>query len=67
MQNTALVQNKKNQRLTFDLKGSTENRYVSVPSKFWRKKSSLNCSRVLKDVNFLEIQQEVSLLKLQEV
>lgn len=58
MQNTIKMKNLRNQRIIFDLKGSTIKRYVNLPKDekfFW--KSSLNHKRVLKDLNFLEIER----------
>lgn len=56
MQNSVLLQDPKNHKLTFDLKGSSLNRYVRLPiedSSFWRRVQ--NHSWVLKDNNFMEI------------
>jgi hypothetical protein len=55
MQNTAHT-GTGSEVLKFDLKGSTMNRYVKIPphnANFWR--TSLDCSKVLKDMNFQEI------------
>jgi hypothetical protein len=66
MQNTALLQNKYNPRVTFDLKGSSTNRcnLAASKSKFWR--HQMNYPKVLKDLNFLEIQKEEVLLSLEK-
>lgn len=56
MQNTSQLRNKSNDKLIFDMKGSTINRKVGFgPSenKFWLKK--LNCKKCLKDLNYLEM------------
>lgn len=49
MQNTAYV-NKHNQKMTFDLKGSTANRRVKVSDE-----SYFRQDKCLKDLNFLQI------------
>ena len=59
MQNTALLQDPDNSKLTFDMKGSIENRKVRFNNKykqFWLKK--LNYKKVMKDLNFLEINRD---------
>ena len=59
MQNTCLLKNKRNEKIIFDIKGSTTNRLTILSGsdyKFWKK--SLSCKRVLKDMNFLEISSE---------
>ena len=59
MQNTAVLQNPKNNKMTFDMKGSTENRKVGFNNKnkqFWLKK--LNQKKVMKDMNFIEINKD---------
>ena len=60
MQNTAVLRNKKNDKLTFDLKGSYVGRkeHFSPDEKFWLK--DLNCKKVLKDLNYLEINQDLN-------
>jgi hypothetical protein len=58
MQNTARVFNKRNDRLTFDLKGSTYKRKVVVGSRFWRE--CLNYKSVMKDLNYLEINRDLN-------
>ena len=55
MQNTCLYEHKK--RLVFDLKGSTVGRKTQVETKFW--KEGMNCDKVLKDINFGEIQADL--------
>ena len=50
MQNTVQVLDKSNERLTFDMKGSSTNRYVRAYQ------SDIN-HKVLKDNNFLELSQ----------
>jgi hypothetical protein len=60
MQNTSILQNKMNPRVTFDLKGSfigRKTRFAPKEEKFWLQ--SLNHGRVLKDMNFLEINQDL--------
>jgi len=62
MQNTAVTEKIKNpSKMCFDIKGSQIARKVNFSSeeaKFWR--SSLNCGKVLKDMNFLEISKDLS-------
>ena len=55
MQNTAVLRNKRNNKLTFDIKGSYVGRKEKFKSdeKFWLK--NLNCKKVLKDLNYLEM------------
>lgn len=56
MQNTSQLRNKSNDKLIFDMKGSTIGRKVGFgPSenKFWLKK--LNFKKCLKDLNYLEM------------
>jgi hypothetical protein len=67
MQNTSRMENNKNSKVIFDLKGSSINRMSKLPKKdqkFWRR--YLNCSKILKDTNFIEINKELnySLLRL---
>jgi len=50
MQNTARVVSRKNDKLEFDLKGSSFNRYVKVPNDIC--KDSLLHKKTLKDTNF---------------
>lgn len=57
MQNTVQMLRNVNDRMTFDMKGSTINRKVPVGSKFW--KSCRNCKQVLKDINYLEINRDL--------
>jgi hypothetical protein len=49
--------------MIFDLKGSTVGRKEYIETKFWSQ--SLDQKKTMKDMNFLEISQEVSLVKLQ--
>ena len=59
MQNTVLLQNKKNSKLTFDIKGSTIKRYRDLTRKQYKKiRNEQNCEKVLKDMNYLEILME---------
>jgi hypothetical protein len=61
MQNTCVLQNKKNNKLTFDLKGSTVGRkawFSEAEAKFWMKE--LNHNRVLKDLNYIEINNDLN-------
>jgi hypothetical protein len=69
MENTAKVRST-SQVMMFDLKGSTMNRYSRLKGdqeRFWAK--SLNQRKVLKDVNFQEINNDIdnSLLSLSRV
>lgn len=60
MQNTTSTMNNNNPRVIFDLKGSQVSRYVSLPQgemTIW--KSSFNQKKVLKDLNFLEIENSL--------
>ena len=56
MQNTAKILAKKNDKLEFDLKGSSFNRYVKVPTKFW--KTSLHYKKTLKDTNYNQMSKD---------
>lgn len=58
MENTAQITNKQNWKMTFDLKGSTFNRYTKLHKHhmFW--KNTLNTKAVLKDMNFHEIYRD---------
>lgn len=50
------MMNPNNPRMIFDLKGSRNKRYVNLPAEekaIWKK--SRNQKRVMKDLNFLEI------------
>ena len=52
----------KNRKMTFDLKGSTKGRMTGIPQeeqKFW-KKNEFNQKRVMKDLNFMEINRDLS-------
>jgi 1-phosphatidylinositol-4-phosphate 5-kinase len=67
MQNTSVLQNKHNDKMIFDLKGSFVNRCVNFGPKdfqFWRKKQ--DCKKVMKDLNYLDINNDLnqSLMKL---
>jgi 1-phosphatidylinositol-4-phosphate 5-kinase len=53
MQNSVQMLKKDNQRMTFDMKGSSIKRKVPVSSRFWKK--CLDYKPVLKDLNYLEI------------
>ena len=69
MQNTAVLEGKNNQKITFDLKGSTVGRKTKFNSKsqnFWL--SHLDHKKVLKDKNYMEINSDLnhSLMKLSE-
>lgn len=60
MQNTIQLKKKKNDKMVFDLKGSSVNRYIKLPreeKKFW--KSTFSQKRVMKDINFLEIEKDL--------
>ena len=59
MQNTCNPNNKKNDKLTFDLKGSTVGRATKFPEqsqRFWL--TQLNQKRCLKDLNYMEINRD---------
>ena len=61
MQNTMCMRDTSNKKVTFDLKGSQQGRLVYLgedDQKFWRK--SFNHKKVLKDVNFIEMQKDHS-------
>ena len=54
-----MLENKKNQKVTFDLKGSFVGRKVGLDNeKFWLK--DLNCKKVLKDLNYVEINTDLN-------
>ena len=59
MQNTLDYESKDSHRMVFDLKGSTQGRNVMLPHNpfFWRK--DLNCDKVLKDINYCEINNDL--------
>ena len=57
MENISRMNNKKNHKVTFDMKGSTFRRYTSLQKQFWNNK--IDCPGVLKDLNFVEISQSV--------
>lgn len=62
MQNTCKVTNQDNKKMTFDLKGSTKGRLTCIPpdeQRFWRK-NDFNQKRVMKDLNYLEINRDLS-------
>jgi len=56
MQNTIMLQKKNNKKMIFDIKGSTINRKVKLPDKFWR--NSPDQKKVMKEMNFLEINKD---------
>lgn len=59
MQNTCNPVNKKNDKLTFDMKGSTVGRQAKFDKeeeRFWLKQ--LNQKRCLKDLNYVEINRD---------
>lgn len=58
MQNTVKLSDKKNHKLTFDIKGSTINRKVNFEEKFWM--NQLNHKKVMKDTNYLEINKDLN-------
>jgi hypothetical protein len=58
MQNTVRLTNKANQKLVFDLKGSTKGRKTALQQRFWLKE--LNDKNCLKDLNFLEINRDLN-------
>ena len=60
MQNTCLLESKSNDKMIFDLKGSTINRKQHLETKFW--KNCLNERKILKDLNYLEINQDVNIM-----
>lgn len=69
MQNTAILQNKTNSNMSFDVKGSTVGRKTKLQpdqQKFWY--NSMNHKKILKDINYLEINKEFDgqLLKLDQ-
>jgi len=66
MENVARFTNKQNNRLNFDLKGSSVNREEKVKM-FWNQK--LNYNGVLKDINFVKIRSDVgkTLMDIDEV
>jgi len=56
MANSSRLLDKKHDKLTFDIKGSTINRKSKISKRDWDDvKTSLNCGKVLKDINYLEI------------
>ena len=59
MQNTTNLINRKNPKMIFDLKGSTIGRKSKLPTseKFWL--TTRNQKKVMKDVNFLEINKDM--------
>jgi 1-phosphatidylinositol-4-phosphate 5-kinase len=60
MENVSRLNNQENFKVTFDMKGSTFRRYANLQNKqkqFWKRK--LDCSGVLKDLNFLEISKAI--------
>lgn len=62
MQNTSQLSNKHHKKMTFDLKGSTHGRVSGLPpdeQKFWRK-NDFNTKKVLKDLNYVEINRDLS-------
>lgn len=61
MQNTVFMKDNSNNRVTFDLKGSLLGRQLKLgptDQKFWRK--GFHFKKVLKDVNFIEMQKDHS-------
>jgi 1-phosphatidylinositol-4-phosphate 5-kinase len=64
MKNTA-YSNKSNQKMCFDLKGSTKGRHTNLPDKRFSHKN-FNQSKVLKDLNYMYINKSLNykLLKL---
>ena len=60
MQNTVQTQSPNSEKLTFDLKGSTIHRYTHV-----KEQDFINQSRVLKDLNFMEINKAMNYTLLQ--
>lgn len=57
MQNTSMLKNSKNKNMIFDIKGSIANRKVTMGSQkeFNQVLSTLSHNKVLKDLNYLEI------------
>lgn len=57
MQNIKRLENPKSSKTVFDLKGSLVNRYVSLDEEEKQlQKETLNSKRILKDLNFMEIE-----------
>lgn len=54
MRSTAYMDGKSNQKMVFDIKGSTKNRCTKIPDKRFLFKS-FNQDGILKDVNYLKI------------
>ena len=60
------MQSNVSNKLEFDIKGSKVNRYVNTKHKFLQ--SKLNCKKVLKDMNFMEIKNDMGdLLKITDI
>ena len=56
------MNSKNNNKMTFDIKGSTKGRMTSLPQdeqKFWFA-NHFNQKRVMKDLNYMEINQDVN-------
>jgi hypothetical protein len=69
MQNTVVLESKKNHKISFDLKGSSVGRKIKFnleSEKFWL--SNLNHKQVMKDKNYMEINTDLnhSLMKLSQ-
>jgi hypothetical protein len=48
--------------MIFDIKGSTVNRIEPFKTKFW--KMGFNQNKIMKDLNYIEINQDIDLLRL---
>jgi len=56
------MDNKNNNKMTFDVKGSTKGRMTSFPQdeqKFWNA-NHFDQKRVMKDLNYIEINKDVN-------
>ena len=60
MQNTAKVESKENEKMTFDLKGSLKNRKVGFEEKWWTDGKKKDCKTCMKDLNFIEINKDLN-------
>ena len=61
MQNTSMLQSTKHKNMVFDLKGSIANRKVKMGSReFQQMLDTLSHNKVLKDLNYLEINQALN-------
>jgi len=59
MQNTSRMINNTHPKMSFDMKGSVFKRKTILKEHFWLQQDQLNCEKILKDLNFMEIREAI--------